>query len=91
MQKAPKFDIKQIEHLPTQAGVYLMYDHQGQMIYIGKAKNLKQRVKQYFAKNADPRPFVSTLPQVLKSIQTISTQNEKEDVVENGEISPLSP
>ena len=77
-QTTQQFDQTQIRHLPHHAGVYLMYNHQDQIIYIGKAKNLQQRVKQYFAKNADPRPFVSTLPKVLKSIQTISTQNEKE-------------
>lgn len=38
--------------LPTSAGVYVMLDDSGQIIYIGKAKNLKNRVRQYFFNNA---------------------------------------
>jgi excinuclease ABC subunit C len=72
------FDQSQLDYLPQTPGVYLMYNHQEQIIYVGKAKNLKTRVKQYFAKTPDPRPFVSLLPQVLKRIQTMSTHNEKE-------------
>lgn len=63
---------------PQGPGVYLMKDHQGEVIYVGKAKRLRARLRQYFAKTPDPRPFVQTLPQVLGEIQTISTHNEKE-------------
>ena len=65
----------------TSSGVYLMYDHHETVIYVGKAKNLRARLKQYFAKTPDPRPFVLTLPQVLSHIQTISTHNEKEALI----------
>ena len=34
--------------LPTNPGVYVMLDKDGQIIYVGKAKNLKNRVRQYF-------------------------------------------
>lgn len=37
-----------IKHLPENPGVYVMLDGQGQIIYVGKAKNLKNRVRQYF-------------------------------------------
>ncbi len=36
--------------IPTNPGIYLMKDHGGKIIYIGKAKNLKKRVKSYFLK-----------------------------------------
>ena len=55
-----------------------MRDHERAIIYVGKAKNLRVRLRQYFAKTPDPRPFVLTLPRVLSEIQTISTHNEKE-------------
>ena len=42
-----KFDIKKI-NIPTQAGCYLMKSDLGEIIYIGKAKNLRNRVKTYF-------------------------------------------
>lgn len=43
------FDIKEeIKKIPDNPGIYLMKDKKGEVIYIGKAKNLKKRVKQYF-------------------------------------------
>ena len=69
---------KVLPHLPMSAGVYLMYNHQNEIIYVGKAICLRKRVRQYFAKTPDPRPFVSTLPYTLHRIETISTLNEKE-------------
>jgi excinuclease ABC subunit C len=66
---------------PTTSGVYIMYDHQEVVIYVGKAKNLKARLRQYFAKTPDSRPFVLSLPHILSTIQTISTHNEKEALI----------
>ena len=37
-----------IKYLPENPGVYVMLDDKGQIIYVGKAKNLKNRVRQYF-------------------------------------------
>ena len=37
-----------LKHLPENPGVYVMLDGAGQIIYVGKAKNLKNRVRQYF-------------------------------------------
>ena len=39
---------QKLKHLPESAGVYVMLDNAGQIIYVGKAKNLKNRVRQYF-------------------------------------------
>lgn len=55
-----------------------MYDHSGTVIYVGKANKLRARLRQYFAKTPDPRPFVLTLPQTLSEIRTLSTRTEKE-------------
>ena len=44
------FDISSIK-IPTLPGVYLMKDKKDIVIYIGKAKNLKNRVNSYFLKN----------------------------------------
>ena len=43
-------DISKI-NIPSQPGIYLMKDKTDKVIYIGKAKNLKNRVRSYFLKN----------------------------------------
>lgn len=71
--EALKFEL---DHLVTSPGVYLMYDKHGKIIYIGKAKNLKNRVSQYFN-----RPQVGKVLTMVKNtvrFETIITNNEKE-------------
>lgn len=67
------FDIQRcLAHTPTEPGVYLMRNHQGEIIYIGKAVNLRARVASYF-RGGDPRGFVKYLPRILSDIQTVVT------------------
>src|SRR5689334_24389140 len=42
-----KFGAEFLESLPGSPGVYLVYDHRDELIYVGKAKNLKRRLSQY--------------------------------------------
>ena len=52
------FDFEdEIAKLPEQPGVYLMHDEDGAVIYVGKAKVLKNRVTQYFRKNSNHTPM----------------------------------
>ena len=68
-----------LAHLPTLPGVYLMQDHQGKIIYVGKAGNLRNRVRQYFQPNTgDIRDFVPLLAHIVGDIETVVTSNEKE-------------
>ncbi|MBM3208209.1 MAG: excinuclease ABC subunit UvrC [Chlamydiae bacterium] len=73
-----RFDIKQLENFPTDPGVYLMKNETGKVIYIGKAKVLKVRVKQYFASSGDDRAMIPFLRSELAAIDTIVTRSEKE-------------
>ena len=67
-----------IASLPEKPGVYLMKAHDDEILYIGKAKNLKNRVRQYFAQHGDPRPFVRQLPALLKTIDILLAGSEQE-------------
>ncbi len=77
-----RFDIDaRLKTMPDQPGCYLMKNRRGRIIYIGKAKNLRKRVQNYFQPSGDPRPFVRWLPRVLGEIETIVTANEKEALI----------
>jgi excinuclease ABC subunit C len=82
-----------IERLPTEPGVYLMKDKKGRVIYVGKAKDLRARVAQYF-RGADERLFVATglLARLVGDIETIVVGNEKEALLlENNLIKQHNP
>ena len=70
-----------LDPVPSAPGVYLMRDHRGAVIYVGKAVDLKARVRQYFQPTGDPRPFVSRLSEVLDRIETVVTRNETEALI----------
>ena len=56
------FDIKEeLKNLPDSPGVYIMYDKSGKVIYVGKAKVLKNRVKQYFQSSKNHPPKVRAM------------------------------
>jgi len=72
------FDIKSLENITKEPGVYLMKDRQKNILYIGKAKNLKTRLKQYFLAGRDGRMMVPFLTSQVETIETIITFSEKE-------------
>ncbi|NQV39747.1 MAG: excinuclease ABC subunit C [Nitrosopumilus sp.] len=69
------FDISKII-LPTDPGIYLMRDSAGNIIYIGKAKNLKNRVKSYFNQNQNYK--TQKLVENISNIEFVLTDNESE-------------
>ena len=69
------FDISKIS-LPTNPGIYLMKDSNEKIIYIGKAKNLKNRVKSYFLKNQNYK--TQKLVENIADIEFVLTDNESE-------------
>lgn len=70
-----------LKTLPSLPGVYLMKDEQGNVLYIGKAKNLRQRVKQYFVTGGDGRLMVPYLVTRVQTIETIVVSSEKEALI----------
>ncbi len=47
-----------LKHFPTEPGVYIMKNDSGQILYVGKAKNLRNRVRSYFTGRKDPKTTV---------------------------------
>lgn len=81
-----------LDSLPKEPGVYLMKDEMGKILYIGKAKQLRQRVKQYFVPGRDGRMMVPFLTCQIKDIETIVTFSEKEALLlENNLIKQHQP
>src|SRR5690554_2090652 len=70
-----------LKTIPHEPGCYLMRDRRGRIIYIGKVKDLKTRVRNYFQLSGDSRHFVARLPEILGDIETIITANEKEALI----------
>ena len=67
-----------LNQLPTDPGVYHFYNDQQKIIYIGKAKNLKNRVKSYFQNKNSLSPKNATMLKHIKNIDWIIVRNEVE-------------
>lgn len=72
------FDTKKLDLFPSDPGVYIMKDKDGNVLYVGKANQLKARVKQYFAPGRDGREMVPFLITKVFDIETIIVTSEKE-------------
>ena len=70
-----KLDEK-IKNLPDNPGVYVMYDKDGHVLYVGKAKVLKNRVKQYFYLTANKTEKVSLMMSHVHDFRYIITESE---------------
>lgn len=73
-------DEEYFKTVPTSPGVYIMKAVGGTVVYVGKAKNLRLRLRQYFRPGDDTRFFVAAglLRRVLVEIETMIVDNEKE-------------
>lgn len=67
-----------LDHLPHQPGVYLMKDNAGEVLYIGKARVLAERVRSYFQKVSDLSPKMRLLLSLIAEIETLVTKSEFE-------------
>ena len=75
------FDYKSfLKQLTTLPGVYQMYDHEGLILYVGKAKNLKNRVSSYFRKSGLTRK-TQVLVSKIAAINVTVTPSEAEALV----------
>ena len=68
----------QLKSLPTKPGVYLFRDADGEILYVGKAKSLRPRVRSYFQRTGDGRAQIRQLPERVADIEVIVTGSEVE-------------
>src|SRR5690606_10749501 len=73
---------EKLSSLPAQPGCYLFIDKEERVLYVGKAKSLRSRVRSYFlAGGSDNRAFIPSLPRLIGDLTTIVTETEKEAVI----------
>lgn len=71
---------EQVDQVPTDPGCYLWKDGSGKVIYVGKAKNLRARMRQYVTLQ-DDRAKIPLMMQVVRSFDYIVVENEHEALV----------
>ena len=71
---------RQVDDAPTDPGCYLWKDARGQVVYVGKAKNLRSRLRQYVTLQ-DDRDKIPLMMQVVRSFDYVVVGSEHEALV----------
>ncbi|WP_334029626.1 excinuclease ABC subunit UvrC [Alteromonas sp. P256] len=80
-----------LKNLTSQPGVYRMYSQQDDVIYVGKAKNLKKRVSSYFRTNVDNAKTRSLVSQIAHMDVTVVNSETEAFLLENNFIKKYKP
>jgi len=72
---------EKLENLPTGPGVYQHKDADGKVLYVGKAKNLRNRVRQYFQKSRSAEPRIARMLLKATDLEIIVTDSEVEALI----------
>ncbi len=81
-----------LKHLPTAPGVYQHKDAEGTVLYVGKAKNLRARVRSYFQDGRPREGRIQALVKKIEDVEVIVTDTEAEALIlENNLIKRLKP
>ena len=76
------FDLQEELHkLPKNPGVYIMHDKHDEIIYVGKAVNLHNRVRSYFRENVGRGPWIDRMVSLISYFEYIVTDSELEALV----------
>src|SRR5215813_8078155 len=68
--------LEKVKAFPTTPGVYLMKDAQGRVLYVGKAKNLRNRAAHYFSVAAADDPRTADLVRLIADIDFVVADTE---------------
>lgn len=75
------YDKEKLKDLPQNPGVYIMRNKPGEIIYVGKAINLRNRVRQYFHSTSQLTAKTAVLVSHIETIETIVTDSEMEALI----------
>ena len=73
--------VEKLKTLPTKAGIYIHKNAAGKIVYVGKAKNLRNRVRSYFQSSRNHDPKTKQLVRVIADFEFIVVDNEVEALV----------
>lgn len=81
MAQSAKDLARKMSEVSTAPGVYIMKDAQAEVLYVGKAKNLRKRLASYFSKSGHPNIKTWALLKKIHTFETIITASEKEALI----------
>jgi excinuclease ABC subunit C len=79
-------DQEKLEALPAEPGVYLFKSERGRVLYVGKAQNLRTRVRSYFQAGGDGRIRVPPLVERARDVDVVVTRNVKDALLLENEL-----
>jgi len=92
LESKPESLREKLDNLPTEPGVYKHLDDDGDVLYVGKAKNLRSRVRSYFQDSRQRSGRIEVLVKKAKDVEIIITDTEAEALIlENNLIKKLQP
>jgi DNA polymerase III subunit epsilon len=84
----PKLDVSKIDTIPEEPGIYYFYDESGELIYIGKSRNLKQRIDTHLSNNTtnramEMRDMIADIDWEVTGSELIALLRESSEIKEN--------